>query len=136
MDHQKNSSLIQFVRFNIIGVLNVILTLALYFLLVSIGWHYVYALIAEYVFGICFSFFMNKRFTFQVQVRATKSMFGKMIVTYGLLFLGNLILLAFCVDILHINAYLAQLISFGILMFVAFFMQKFYVFRVVPIRHH
>lgn len=129
MDHQEDHALKQFIRFNIIGVVNVILTLALYFLLIFLGWHHVLALTAEYAFGICFSFFMNKRFTFRIQSRATPAMFGKMIATYGLLFLGNLGLLVFFVDFLHVNPYLGQIVSFSILMFIAFFMQKLFVFR-------
>ncbi|PTN36496.1 GtrA family protein [Desulfonatronum sp. SC1] len=130
MDHQKKLALIQFLTFNVIGVVNVALTLALYFLLVAMGWHYFLALAAEYAFGICFSFFMNKRFTFQLRSKATSAMFGKMIGTYVLLFLGNLALLVFFVDVLEINPYLGQIIAFGSLMVLAFLMQKFYVFRV------
>lgn len=134
MDHQKNRSLIQFIKFNIIGATNVVLTTALYFLLIYLGWHYVLALTADYAFGICFSFYMNKRFTFRVQTRATTVMFGKMLATYGLIFAGNLVLLAFCVDVLGINPYLSQILSYGLLMIAAFFMQKFFVFRTAPAR--
>ncbi|WP_045218717.1 GtrA family protein [Desulfonatronum thioautotrophicum] len=134
MDHQKNRALIQFLTFNAIGMINVVLTLALYFLLIAMGWHYLLALAAEYAFGICFSFFMNKRFTFQVRAKTTSTMFGKMIGTYVLLFLGNLIILVFFVDILGINPYLGQVIAFSSLMILAFIMQKFYVFRVATVR--
>jgi putative flippase GtrA len=135
MDHQKNRSLIQFIRFNIIGATNVVLTTALYFLLIYLGWHYVLALSADYAFGICYSFYMNKRFTFRVRTKASTAMFGKMLATYALVFAGNLVLLAFCVDVLGINPYLSQVLSYGLLMIVAFFMQKFFVFRTAPVRH-
>ncbi|HDQ41850.1 MAG TPA: GtrA family protein [Desulfonatronum sp.] len=135
MDHQKNRSLIQFIRFNIIGATNVALTTSLYFLLIYLGWHYVLALSADYAFGICYSFYMNKRFTFRVRTKASTAMFGKMLATYALVFAGNLVLLAFCVDVLGINPYLSQVLSYGLLMIVAFFMQKFFVFRTAPVRH-
>ena len=135
MDHQKNSSLIQFITFNIIGVLNVVLTMAIYFLLLFIGWHYLLALTTEYAFGICFSFFMNKRYTFKVRSKATSVMFGRMLATYGLIFLGNMLLLAIAVDALGINPYLAQPLVFSILMVASFLMQKFFVFRIPQVRH-
>ena len=135
MDHQKNSSLIQFITFNIIGVLNVVLTLALYFLLIFLGWHHLLALAAEYAFGICFSFFMNKRYTFKIRSKATPAMFGRMLTTYGLLFLCNLVLLATAVDMLGINPYLAQPLCFAVLMIAAFFLQKLFVFNLPQVRH-
>jgi putative flippase GtrA len=129
MDHKKTRSLIQFISFNIIGIVNTLLAMGIYMLLIHMGAHYSLALAADYGFGICFSFFMNKHFTFQLKAKTTLTMFGKMLFSYGLLFAGNLGLLAFCVDVMKINTYLAQILSFSGLMIVSFFLQKLFVFR-------
>ncbi len=129
MDHQKNRALIQFLKFNVIGAVNVLLTYLLYALLVSYGWHYQIALAADYAFGICFSFFMNRYFTFEKSGQAISRMFGKMLTSYLFLFLGNILFLTVCIDALFINVYIAQLVSFGILTCVAFLLQKFFIFR-------
>lgn len=130
MDRKKTNSLIQFISFNIIGMLNTALAMGIYFLVVYLEGHYSLALFADYAFGICFGFFMNKRFTFRVQAQATVKMFAKMIFSYGLLFLANLALLACTVEFLALNEYLAQILSFCCLMVVSFFLQKLFVFRV------
>ena len=130
MDDQKKSTLIQFVYFILIGGMNTLLTLAVYFILVYLGLHYSLALIADYIFGISFSFFMNKHFTFHVQERATAKMFSRMLLTYGFLFLGNIILLAACVEFFEFDEYLAQILSFGVLLVIAFLAQKLFVFHV------
>ena len=122
----------QFVSFNIIGALTTLIGMGVYFLMIKLGWHYAMALVADYALGICFSFFMNKRFTFRVESKTTASMFGKMVLSYFLLFSGNLALLACSVDIFGINVYLAQAVSYSVLVVFSFFAQKFFVFRVTP----
>jgi putative flippase GtrA len=130
MDRKKTNSLIQFISFNIIGMLNTALAMGIYFLVVYLGGHYSFALFADYAFGICFGFFMNKHFTFRVRSGATVKMFSKMVFTYGLLFLVNLALLTCTVEFIGCNEYAAQIISFCCLMVVSFFVQKMFVFRV------
>lgn len=61
-------------------------------------------------------------------------MFGKMVGAYILLFLANLGILAFLVDVVGFNPYLGQFIASGSLMILAFVLQKFYVFRAVAAR--
>ena len=120
----------QFVLFNLIGVLTTLLGMVVYFLAIKLGWHYTMALVEDYAFGIWFSFFMNKRFTFRVEGKATPVMFCKMVLSYFLLFAGNLVLLALSVDFLGINVYLAQVVSYGAFVVFSFAAQKFFVFRV------
>lgn len=129
MDHQKARSLTEFLSFNLIGALTTLLGTGVYFLMIKLGWHYTPALIGDYALGICFSFFMNKHFTFRIRTKATYSMFGKMLLSSFLLFSGNLALLACSVDIFEINVYFAQIVSFSVLMIFSFFAQKLFVFR-------
>jgi putative flippase GtrA len=133
MDHKKTNPLIQFIAFNVIGMVNTLLAMAIYFLIIYMGGHYAFALIADYTFGICFSFFMNKHFTFRIQTKATLNMFSKMVLSYGLLFVGNLGILTFSVEVLEINVYLAQVLSWSGLMVISFFLQKMFVFHVAHV---
>lgn len=129
MDHQKAGAVREFFSFNIIGVITTLLGTGVFFLLTKFDCHYALALAADYGVGICFSFVMNKKFTFRIKEKATVTMFGKMVFSYVALFSGNLFLLACLVDLIGINVYLAQIVSLACLMLSSFFVQKFFVFK-------
>lgn len=129
MDHQKAGAVREFFSFNIIGMITTLLGTGVFFLLVKFDCHYTLALVADYGIGICFSFVMNKIFTFRIKEKATVTMFGKMVFSYAALFLWNWVLLACLVDLNGINVYLAQIVSLAFLMVSSFFVQKYFVFK-------
>lgn len=129
MDSKKRNTLREFAFFNLIGVLNTLLGLAVYFLLIYIGVHYIVALIIDYIIGIAFSFIMNKTYTFHIGESLSSAMICKMICVYGLIFGFNFIILIISVEFFHIDAYLGQIISCGFLSILTFLFQKYYVFN-------
>jgi putative flippase GtrA len=54
----------QFVKFNLVGVLNTLVDYAIYSLLVSLGMQYLAAQVVSYSAGMANSFLMNKHWTF------------------------------------------------------------------------
>lgn len=135
MDNKKSGTVREFFSFNIIGVVTTLLGTGVFFFLVNLGCHYTLALATDYGVGICFSFIMNKRFTFRIKEKTTVTMFGKMVFSYAALFFGNLFLLACLVDLIGINVYLAQIASLACLMITSFFAQKYFVFKQVTAVH-
>ena len=133
MDYQKRNTLREFVFFNLIGAVNTLLGLILYFLLIYLGVYYIVALVVDYIYGITFSFFMNKIYTFRIVERGGLVVFYKMICVYVLMFFLNLIFLFTTVEIFGINEYLGQIVSCGILSIFTFFAQKLIVFRKIDI---
>jgi putative flippase GtrA len=129
MDSEKRNALREFAFFNLIGALNTILGLAVYFLLIYVGVHYIAALSIDYIIGIAFSFIMNKTYTFHIGETLSSAMISKMIGVYGLIFGINFIFLTILVEFFHIDAYLGQIISCGFLSILTFLFQKYYVFH-------
>jgi len=134
MDHQDNRAtrleiLKQFLRFNVVGVLNTALTYGIYSGLVALGLHHLAAVGVEYVFGIVFSYLMNKRFTFTVRGRAGSRMFLRMIVAYVPMLLLNALLLWLLVDRLHWNKYAGQAVALSFVSALSFTAQRRFVFR-------
>jgi putative flippase GtrA len=130
MGNKERNTLREFFRFNLVGAINTFVSLMLYFGLVYIDVYYLFALVADYLFGIVFGFFMNKTYTFRIRERASVSMSLKMVYVYLLIFLLNIILLVVSVEMIGLNEYLGQITSFAVLVVVAFFAQKYYVFRI------
>ena len=133
MDSKKRNTLREFAFFNLIGVVNTLLGLAVYSLLIYIGVHYIAALSIDYIIGIAFSFIMNKTYTFRIGERVTRLLLFKMLSVYGLLFGLNLILLSIMVEFYLMNKYLSQIISCGLLSALSFYFQKYFVFRNIRI---
>jgi putative flippase GtrA len=134
VDHQDNTevprtALRQFLNFNIIGIVNTALAYGVYAGLVALGAGHYIALVGDYVFGIVFGFFMNKRFTFAVTARADWAMMGRMVLTYASLLLFNIALLWVLVDHFGWNKYLAQALALVVVVLSSFATQKLFVFR-------
>ena len=126
---KNKTTLKEFVLFNIIGLINTLLTIILYFCLVYIEVHYLIALIIDYIFGIFFSYYMNRKYTFNYKFENKNYMFLKMLASYLLIFFINTVLLYFFIEELFINKYFSQVIAMFILIIIAFHLQKFFVFK-------
>ncbi len=118
----------QLVRFNIVGVLNTLLTYGIYSGLVYLGVHHLAAVAIEYAFGIVFSYLLNKRFTFAVRGGGSR-MFGRMLLAYVPTLLLNALLLWLLVDRLHWNKYVGQAVALGFVSVLSFVAQRAFVFR-------
>jgi putative flippase GtrA len=120
----------QFIRFNIVGILNTGLTYAIYAGLVFIGVNHFVALGADYAVGIVFSFLMNKRLTFQVKGKGSLWMFVRMVASYVLLLALNALILWALVDRGGVNTYLGQAFALAAVALLSFAAQRVVVFRV------
>jgi putative flippase GtrA len=122
--------ILQFIRFNLVGVVNTGLTYAVYAALVLIGMNHFVALGADYAVGIVFSFAVNKRLTFQVTDRANLAMFLRMAGSYILLLAINALILWVLVDKNDVNPYLGQVMAVAVVALLSFAAQRILVFRV------
>jgi len=121
--------ILQFIRFNLVGIANTGLTYAVYAALVFIGVNHFIALVADYAVGIVFSFLMNKRLTFRIRGRAGIGTFARMVGTYVLLLALNALMLWALVDKSGVNTYLGQAIALVVVALLSFAAQRLVVFR-------
>jgi putative flippase GtrA len=128
MGSKKRNFLREVVVFHIVGAVNTALTYGMYSLFVLMGTDYRLALILEYCFGMSFSFFFNRRFTFRhtgtITMRMVSSMVGSYVGILGI----NLLLLIILVEKFSFNKYIGQCIALAISVLAAFFVQKFLIF--------
>jgi putative flippase GtrA len=124
--------LIQFIKFNIIGIINTVITYLLFSFLFFLTGNYALSLTADYVFGIIFSLFINNNISLNVSEMADYKMFSKMILSYFIVFIINLFILMLLIEILHMNGYLSQIIAQVFIMLAGFIAQKLYVFSHHP----
>lgn len=123
------NNIFQFISFNIIGLINTLLTTLLFFVLIYLEGNYIISLFIVYVLGILFSFYMNKNFTFKYYSSNTLIVFIRMCSSYIFIFLLNASLLHFFIERISINKYLSQILAMFLLIIISFILQKFFVFK-------
>ncbi|GHU16250.1 sugar translocase [Spirochaetia bacterium] len=118
----------QFIKFCIIGVLNAIVHLSIYYLLL---WFNVYYLIANgvaFILSVLNSYFWNKRFTF-TESTTTVFMIVKLYASYGITTLMGTGLLYLLVEIVGLGKYVSPIINIGITTGINFILNKYFVFK-------
>lgn len=128
-------TILQFLKFNLVGITNTFLATMVYLLVAYGSGSYTLGLIADYAFGIVFGFIANKLFTFERKDEpVTVKQVAKYLVVYGVVFAINLGLLRLAVEQYGYDQYLAQVAIFALIVVPIFFVQKKYVFADKPVR--
>jgi len=127
MIHHK--SLVQFIKFGIVGVSNTLLTaIIIWFLLKEFHCSDYLSNFTGYIIGLLNSFIWNRKWTFESKTKLSVTAF-KFIVTFVISYLfqlGNLYLL------LHftlIDPYYCQILSIVVYTLINFILNKYYTFK-------
>lgn len=125
-------SLIQFVKFGIVGLSNTLISYVVYLAGVWIGMHYLLASVLGFVISVLNSFYWNNKYVFR-QGDEERNLLLTLVKTFmayaatGLV-LAN-ILLYIWVDILGISEYLGPIINLVITVPLNFVINKLWAFR-------
>ncbi len=123
----------QFIKFGIVGVSNTLINYAVYFVLVSLGVHYLAGNAVGFFVSVANAFYWNNRVVFRRQEGRGRNLlhaFVKSLVSYSFssLFLTS-VLLYLWVDCLQISPYLAAIINLAITVPLNFVLNKFWAFK-------
>lgn len=119
----------QFLRFNLVGIMTVVLGTLVFFVLVQLDVSYTIALVADYGAGSCFSYLMNKRYTFKVEIENETKPILLTVLTYAITFGLNLALLALAVEVFELHVFASQVVILTFLALLNFLLFKFVVFK-------
>ena len=125
----KNESILQLVKFGIVGVFNTLITaIVIWVMLKKLGASDYVSNIVGYMLGLINSFIWNRKWTFESKTNIASTFF-KFIITFAicyLLQLGNLYLL---LHFTSIDAYISQLLSILVYTIFNFILNKRYTFK-------
>lgn len=122
-------TIIQFLKFNLVGITNTFLATMVYVIVAYVSGSYTLGLVSDYAFGIVFGFIANKLFTFEHKDEpVTAKQVGKYVAVYAVVFGVNFGLLHVAVDTYGHDKYLAQFAIFALIVLPIFFVQKKYIF--------
>lgn len=123
---------VQFVKFSLIGVSNVIVSYIFYLIVIKLDMHYTIANVAGYVASICNAFYWNNRWVFKSgegEVRKIAKAFVKMLISYaGTGLVLNTILLSVWIEGVGIPDAIAPAINIVITTPINFLLNKCWVF--------
>lgn len=125
----KYKSLIQFIKFGIVGISNTLLTaLIIWILLKVLHCSDYFSNFTGYIVGLLNSFIWNRKWTFESKTKVSATLF-KFILTFAICYilqLGNLYLL---LHFTHIDSYICQLLSIVVYTIINFILNKNYTFK-------
>jgi len=127
------STLVQFIKFGIVGLSNTLISYLIYALLVYLGFHYLLASILAFIISVLNSFFWNSRFVFKIEKGSKRNFFSALIKTFmSYAFTGLIlqnILLYILIDIMYVSKYIAPLFILIITVPLNFILNKLWAFK-------
>lgn len=125
----KNQTLIEFLKFSIVGAINTMVDFGVFSLLLSNGCPILLSQIISYGCGMLNSFIMNRSWTFKENKRNEYSEPLKYVVAnVATLVIVSVLILLF-INLVHLPVLLAKVLCTGIGMIVNFMSSKFWVFQ-------
>ncbi len=120
----------QFIKFSIVGVSNTVISLAVYYICIFLGLHYMLAYTLGFLLSVCNAFFWNNRYVFtNKQEKSIVRAFLKVLTSYGFSFLLSLVLMGLLVDILKIPQVIAPLLKMIVTIPINFVLNKVWAFK-------
>ena len=109
MEKSKGSSLLQFIKFGLVGVSNTAVNYIVYIIFYSLGVHYLIAQTLGFIISVLNAYYWGSRFVFKEDKTKEKRVWWKVLLktyaSYLLGFLINTVLLWLWVDVLDIGQY-------------------------------
>lgn len=119
---------VQFLRFGIIGAFNTLLALGIYELFVYLGLAPQLSNFIAFIISVANAYFWNRKWVFQTKNVDNKAIL-RFFVLYGATYLISAGLLLLWLDVLHINKYIAPVLSLFITIPTNFLFSKLWVFK-------
>ena len=117
----------QFVRFCCVGVVNTVVSLAVIFSLTWAGLWVYWANAIGYVIGIIVSYVLNSRYSFGA--RMTPQRFLKFLLTCGISYAGNLLVIGSILAAYPGSLYVSQFAGMVVYTAIGFLLNKFYAMK-------
>ncbi|NQX47276.1 GtrA family protein [Paenibacillus tritici] len=121
--------LIQFLKFGIVGGINTIFSLLIYYLLLYFKWNYMFANIIGYFISSILGYVLNKFWVFKFKEAKAGSSILKYYVIYGSSFSLNVIAMYLWVSFFNVSETLAPILTVLITLPYNFVLNKVWTFK-------
>ncbi len=128
LDIKNYESVIQFVKFSVVGLSNTVISLFVYYLFLWLEFNYLIANTLSWIISVFNAFYWNNKYVFKNENTWLKALI-RTYVSYGFSFILGSVLLALLVELFHVAQELAPLAVLVVTIPLNFFMNKFWTFR-------
>ena len=118
----------EFAKFGLVGILNTLLSLAVYYLFLWLGVYYQLANVIAWAVGVLNSFYWNSRYVFYFRGKWLRAL-GKSYLVYGSTLIIVTLLLYILVEKFGISPTLAQPLTLTVSVPLNFVLHKFWAYR-------
>ncbi|HRX49282.1 MAG TPA: GtrA family protein [Spirochaetota bacterium] len=120
----------QFIKFGIVGVLNTLIGLGIYYIFIYISVSlYIAGNTVGFIAGVLNSYYWNNKYVFNKSEEGHLKPLLKTFIAYGGTLILGTILLIIMVQVMHISEWVAPLINLFITVPLNFLMNKFWAFK-------
>jgi len=119
----------QFVKFGLVGISNTIISLAIYYVLILLGLHYLVANTIAFVISVLNAYYWSRKFVFVSKNANSGKQIVKVYISYGFTFLLATGLMFLQVDVLEVSTWIAPLVNLCVTVPLNFFLNKFWAFK-------
>lgn len=120
----------QFIKFGIVGCSNTLINLAVYYVCLYLGAHYLLAYTLGFLVSVCNAFYWNNKYVFEnKQEKNLLKAFTKVFASYGISFLLSVFLMSIMVEILNISSVIAPILKLAITIPLNFGLNKVWAFK-------
>ncbi len=117
----------QFIMFIVIGIVNTIITLLVIWLLMFFGFGDIFSNATGYICGVVTSYLLNRKITFHYK-KSSFNIFVRFLFVIIISYLLNLSIVVFCIKVIKINRFIAQICGMPFYTLFSFCGCKYYVF--------
>lgn len=128
LDIKNYESVIQFVKFSVVGLSNTVISLFVYYLFLWLEFNYLIANTLSWVISVFNAFYWNNKYVFKNENTWLKALI-RTYLSYGCSFILGSVLLALLVELFHVAQELAPLAVLVVTIPLNFLMNKFWTFR-------
>ena len=126
---KNNEEFIKFIKFIVVGLINTIFQLGIYYFLLFAGVNYNISYAFSFIFSVLFSYVFNNKIVFKVDNLNSKSSLLKIYISYGSTFLLGQIMLYLGVEKLGISDKIMPIINIILTTPINFLLNKYFVFK-------
>ena len=127
-NQHSDKALIQFLKFCVVGLSNTVISLAVYYIILYFGAHYVIESILSFIISFLNAYYLNYKYVFNTKSDILKSLI-KTYTSYGFSYVLSTTLLIILVEYYNISELLAPILVLVITVPLNFILNKFWAFK-------
>lgn len=122
-------TILQFIKFSIVGLSNTLISLAIYYVCLWLGFHYLLANLLGFLISVWNAYYWSSKYVFKDTEQKNTKVLIKVYASYGATFLLSTILLMLFVQGLGISDKIAPILNLCVTVPLNFLLNKIWVYK-------